>query len=122
MHLTEYLLFPCDLVLETLSGMSVVFQQVLYVMHRFAWSMLFTLLASSSLASLLGVKLVSFSKGYASKGAKIIISIALAVMALDIRQKAIQVEADRSEEVFNFYMHIWNVFYGCYFLLPLTKL
>ena len=65
---------------------------------------------------------MSFSKGYASKGAKIIISIALAVMALDIRQKAIQVEADRSEEVFNFYMHIWNVFYGCYFLLPLTKL
>lgn len=50
-----------------------------------------------------------------------IVSISLALMALDIRQKAIQVEADRSDEVFNFYMHIWNVFYGCYLLLPLIK-
>lgn len=83
--------------------------------------MLFTLLASSSLASLLGMKILSIANSYTSKAAKLIISVSLALMAFDIRQRAIQVEADRSDEVFNFYMHIWNVFYRCYLLLPLIK-
>ena len=96
-----------------------------YLIHslncRFAWSTLFTLLASSSLASLFGMKVASLASSYASKIAKLTISVSLALMAFDIRQRAIQVEADRSDEVFSFYMHIWNVFYRCYILLPLVK-
>ena len=39
-----------------------------------------------------------------------------------VQQVETKSAADPSQAVFAFYMHIWNVFYGCYFLLPFLRL
>ena len=40
---------------------------------------------------------------------------------MDVKQRAVAVDTNQPTEIFKYYMHIWNVFYGCYLLLPLVR-
>jgi hypothetical protein len=33
----------------------------------------------------------------------------------------VRVETDSPDKVFAYYMHIWNIFYACYLLLPCLR-
>ena len=35
--------------------------------------------------------------------------------------RALKVEAENPEKVFQYYMHMWNIFYLCYALLPFLR-
>ncbi|RYH16210.1 hypothetical protein EON65_30460 [archaeon] len=47
-----------------------------------------------------------------------LVSLPLALMSLDVLVRAIGTDTQSSERIFEFYMHIWKVFYACYLLLP----
>jgi len=38
-----------------------------------------------------------------------------------LQARARTVDSTAPADVFAYYMHVWNVFYGCYLLLPLTR-
>lgn len=86
---------------------------------RLSWTILVTLLASTSIASVLFARSVTSGMG---RVAKVVLAGGLAVMAWDVRRRALVVESESSEQVFSYYMYIWNIFYACYFLLPLAKI
>ena len=57
----------------------------------------------------------------ASQVSRIALSAILALFAVDVRSRALTVEAEQPDKVFSYYMHIWNIFYACYLLLPMAK-
>ena len=50
-----------------------------------------------------------------------VLGVAMALLAVTVRGRALAVNAAQPKEVFSHYMHVWNVFYGCYLLLPLVR-
>ena len=50
------------------------------------------------------------------------LGVALGAMALDVRRRALVVDPEIPTDVFKYYMHLWNVFYASYVLLPITSL
>lgn len=50
---------------------------------------------------------------------KLLISVIFFMMTYDVRSRAKKIEADNPDKVFSYYMHIWNIFYLCYLVLPL---
>jgi hypothetical protein len=50
------------------------------------------------------------------------LGVALGAMALDVRRRALVVDPEIPTDVFKYYMHLWNVFYASYALLPITSL
>jgi len=48
-----------------------------------------------------------------------VISLALVGFASFVKAEAENVDAKEPEEVFDYYMFIWNIFYACYVILPL---
>jgi hypothetical protein len=39
-----------------------------------------------------------------------------------VRRRALVVDPEIPTDVFKYYMHLWNVFYASYALLPITSL
>ena len=50
------------------------------------------------------------------------VSTVLVGMAWDVQHRAQSVDPEHPKQVFAYYMHIWNIFYACYILLPLLRL
>ena len=50
------------------------------------------------------------------------VSTVLVGMAWDVQHRAQSVDPEQPKQVFAYYMHIWNIFYACYILLPLLRL
>ena len=52
---------------------------------------------------------------------RISLATALSLLALDVTKRAQIVDIKKPDNIFSYYMHIWNIFYACYFLLPLVR-
>lgn len=50
------------------------------------------------------------------------VATTLAGLGWDVRKRSKIVDTGSSKNVFDFYMHTWNVFYTCYLLLPILRL
>lgn len=85
---------------------------------RTAWLILVALLSAASAASLGSIPWRAGAGLGLSTG---LLSAALGILAVDVRRRALLVESESSEEAFSYYMYVWNVFFACYFLLPLAK-
>ena len=116
----------------------------LYFISRTAWTLLYSLLGTASGAVLLyssaltpfltsiGITkfmpqaLLRFGSTTAAltpttQIARVSIAVILAGFAADVRSRALTVEAEKPDKVFAYYMHIWNIFYACYLLLPMLR-
>lgn len=58
----------------------------------------------------------------ASQGVRVALAVVLSRLAGDVQRRAELVETERPDEVFAYYMHIWNIFYACYLMLPLLRI
>jgi len=56
-----------------------------------------------------------------SQSVRVAVAMVLSLMADDVRSKALKVDTAQPDAVFKYYMYIWNIFYSCYFLLPLLR-
>lgn len=52
---------------------------------------------------------------------RLFIGSVLAVLAVDVRKRAVKVDVTKPQMIFDYYMYIWSIFYGCYLLLPFAK-
>lgn len=57
-----------------------------------------------------------------SQSVRLAVAMVLSLLADTVRNKALKVDTAQPKEVFKYYMFIWNIFYSCYFLLPLLRL
>ena len=98
-------------------------------MFSIAWKMLATLLKVSGIATLINtMKNVNISSVGVTSGSnnikiigQLIASISLLVFGNDVTTQAKKVDADDPDAVFQYYMRIWNIFYACYLIIPLTR-
>lgn len=88
------------------------------IIQRVSWKLLFWLLVSAGCG--LGSLALSTAVGYA-RWVKIILGSALMFIASDIKSRAGAIEAKKGDLVFDYYMHVWKVFYLCYVMLPFIK-
>jgi len=89
-------------------------------MFGLSWKLLFVLLSGTSLGFI-----CKFLQSYSIssnnvKLCRMICSLSLILFASDVKIRAKQVDPKESKSIFQYYMHIWNIFYLCYFLLPLV--
>lgn len=56
-----------------------------------------------------------------SQSVRVAVALVLSLMADDVRTRALKVDTAQPDAVFKYYMYIWNIFYSCYFLLPLLR-
>ena len=92
----------------------------------FAWQLLFSLLSIGSIACfsafltpiLAGQSLVGRTGTMASR---LVAGALLGFLGKDVRKRASVVKAEDSESVFKYYMHLWNVFYACYVIMPFLR-
>lgn len=90
-------------------------------MFRFSWKLLFFLLSSTSLGFTF-----KFLQSYSTsttvvKLYRIICATAFTLLANNVKVRAEMVDCNESKSIFQYYMHIWNIFYFCYFLLPFVR-
>jgi hypothetical protein len=52
---------------------------------------------------------------------RLLVSFVLAIFGYDVGVRALTVEAEDSTMVFDYYMHVWKIFYACYFVLPFLR-
>lgn len=45
----------------------------------------------------------------------------LSLFAIDVTKRAEKVDISKPDKIFSYYMHVWNIFYASYFLLPLVR-
>lgn len=74
---------------------------------------------SSLFSSILLSKSIKSVLQNTSLSMKLLISILFFIMTYDVRSRAKKIEAENPDKVFSYYMHIWNIFYLCYLILPL---
>ena len=90
-------------------------------MFGFSWKLLFFLLSSTSLGFTL-----KFLHSYSTstnivKLYRVICAAAFTLLANNVKVRAEMVDCNESKSIFQYYMHIWNIFYFCYFLLPFVR-
>ena len=94
-------------------------------MFRVAQGILTALLSGSAVAAFAAaVRAATAAPTFALGGVvacRTVLGVALAALAVTVRGRARTVDAAQPKEVFSHYMHVWNVFYGCYLLLPLVR-
>lgn len=56
-----------------------------------------------------------------TQSVRVTVALVLSLMADDVRNRALKVDTAQPDAVFKYYMYIWNIFYSCYFLLPLLR-
>ena len=91
----------------------------LVVCVSLSWRLLFGLLISSSAACL--ASLLAQPVDHVRALCRIALSGGLLASAVDIWRTAGSVDASRPGEVYKYYIHVWDIFYICYFLLPLLR-
>lgn len=74
---------------------------------------------TSLFSSLLLSKSIKSVLQSTSSTMKLLISVIFFMMTYDVRSRAKKIEAENPDKVFSYYMHIWNIFYLCYLILPL---
>ena len=52
---------------------------------------------------------------------RVALAATLGYLATDVMKRAETVDTTKPDRIFSYYMHIWNIFYACYFLLPLVR-
>eukprot|EP01041_Mallomonas_annulata_P011552 gene11553-24164_t len=73
----------------------------------------------ASLSSSLALLAVSSTMSWLHVVCRTVVSGSLLAFAVDVTNRAKAVDAKQSVPVFDFYMHVWKIFYACYLLLPL---
>ena len=93
-------------------------KRIFHAMRR----LLFGLLTSTSMAFAWGsVAAVAASKNYWLALSRMSISIWALWAGVSSRQKGLHVNADDGQEVYSYYMSLWNLFYQSYLVLPFAR-
>ena len=98
-------------------------------MFRIATGLLSALLAASAVGSWVAAGVAVSAASAVAKSSlamtvvasRVALGSALGALAVDVGQRASRVDTSQPKEVFEYYMHVWKVFYGCYLLLPLVR-
>lgn len=95
-------------------------------MFDIAWRLLVFLLVTTSMGSISTLIVpqimnVSPAATRVTTICRITLALVLNLFAIDVTKKANKVDIDKPNMIFKYYMHIWNIFYACYFLLPLVR-
>jgi len=85
-------------------------------MFRVGWTLLVSLLSATSVFSVVHASRIASST--LTQVTRYIAAAMLGIFAIDLRKRALKVEAEDPDKVFSYYMHMWNIFYLCYALLP----
>ena len=97
-----------------------------FLIIRIAWQLLVVLLtgtAAGTVSTLFVPNLIAITP-LATRtvvACRVSLAAALSLLAVDVRRRAQTVDITKPDRVFSYYMHIWNIFYACYFLLPLMR-
>ena len=99
---------------------------IFFSAFRTAWQLLVALLtgtAACTISTLFVPQLIAVTPEATRTvvACRISLAAALSLLAIDIKKKAQFVDINKPDNIFSYYMHIWNVFYACYFLLPLVR-
>lgn len=92
----------------------------------FAWQLLFSLLSIGSIACF-SAFLTPFMAGQSMAGrtgallSRLVAGMVLGFLGKDVRKRASVVKPEDSASVFKYYMHLWNIFYACYAILPFLR-
>lgn len=81
--------------------------------------LLVALLTGTAAASVVSALQPSLLRGVLA--ARLVVATLLLGLAGDVQRRARLVDPDQPSQVFNNYMHLWQVFYACYALLPLVS-
>lgn len=84
--------------------------------HRLTTRMLVGLLIYTSITLTKGID--SFA---AAHSPRIFVSSVLASAALEVVAREGKTNTEDPKSLFAFYMHVWNIFYACYAMLPLLQ-
>ena len=93
---------------------------------RAAWQLLVGLLLSTA-ASIVGTLFIPQLKAVTPAITKtvltcrILLASILSLFAFDVTKRAEKVDISKPDRIFSYYMHVWNIFYASYFLLPLVR-
>eukprot|EP01038_Epipyxis_sp_PR26KG_P015086 gene15086-20299_t len=94
-------------------------------MFRMAWNILYGLLLSASLTfgCSVAAHFLNVSKSLTSivLATRLLISLVLGYFAYDVQSRAVETNSQEPKAVFDYYMHIWKLFYGCYLILPFVR-
>ncbi len=71
------------------------------------------------LVALLGSAAVVVFKTYGMNGFPV--SAILTLFAIDAARRGKVVDTTSPDNIFSYYMYMWNIFYGCYLLLPFLR-
>ena len=98
----------------------------LFSAFRTAWQLLVVLLtgtAACTISTLFVPQLMAVTPEATRivVACRVSLAAALSLLATDVTKKAQFVDINKPDNIFSYYMHIWNVFYACYFLLPLVR-
>ena len=92
-------------------------------MFQVSWKLLAVLLLGTATAGL-GTVATGLAAGTMSRSIGLTRTLAasgLMALSYDVATRARRVNPQRPDDVFAYYMRVWNVFYACYCLLPLAK-
>ena len=105
---------------------SLIYSFIVRVTDRLAWKLLVALLVGTStvtLGTLFVPQLIAVTP-IATKAVvycRVALASTLGLLAVDVSKRAVTVDTTKPDKIFSYYMHIWNIFYACYFLLPLVR-
>ena len=88
-------------------------------MFKCSWTSLFVLLSGSSVLNFVSILFSQIS--VFSSLSRSAVSLGLLFFAIDIKNRAETVDSSISSQVYKYYLHVWNIFYLCYLLLPFVK-
>ena len=91
-----------------------------------SWQLLVVLLLGTS-AGILGTLFVPALRALTPVATRTVVTCraalaaCLSLLAVDVTARAQTVDTAQPDRIFSYYMYIWNIFYACYFLLPLVR-
>jgi homogentisate phytyltransferase/homogentisate geranylgeranyltransferase len=89
--------------------------RVFFLMHRLLTATFFGVAASFFRGSLLASATPSLLIGRAAVGLSSLLA------GISVQKEAAPVNPEDPKEVYNFYMHLWKLFYLSYLVLPLAR-
>lgn len=101
------------------SELSEHYQNITKSFCRLARVLLLGLLSSAGIAMLrFGTMSASSVPTAVCRG---IVGLGLLALGLDIRRRGKIIDAQEGKAVFEYYMHVWKIFYACYIMLPFIR-
>jgi hypothetical protein len=52
---------------------------------------------------------------------RLVTGIGMLALGLDVRRRGKQIDVQQGKVVFDYYMHVWKIFYFCYLFLPFIR-